>query len=522
MSPLKKDAGRRGLSLLLGLLLLVEFIRIQRWEWLQNEQYNYGLLVPVLAAYLGFLRWQDRPAAKSVERGQGGFVLACGLLLLLAALGQWVQESEMAWRPALWAHGGALVGLMFLTMAWSHGWRWAWHFAFPLGLLLLAIPWFGRVEMPLTQGLMRLVSATTVEGLHLLGIYAERSGNLIRLANGVVGIEEACSGVRSLQATVMSAWFIGELFRYQGVWRIGLIALGVAISLGLNLVRTFLLSLIVVRMGAEGMNYLHDPVGQVIAVLSFIALLGCALFLKRWGTGKPPPGSAAAKLSVSERGLPMPVAVTGIILLMLPAGLVQVWYGWHERERKVAMEKSGLPEGLVRFEMDKAAPMVNGRDIPDFIADELLYTEGERGDWRVGTAMEVTVYAFAWEGKKVSSAVAVHRPEVCLPASGFQLAGKQEPIEWEGAGRQLLFEVMTFTAANRTIDVFYAVWEDDPAVSAPLATTPGERLRNVWEGRRVRDRRSLQIIIQHARDREIARETAVEILDRALRFEGRG
>jgi hypothetical protein len=35
-------------------------------------------------------------------------------------------------------------------------------------------------------------------------------------AAGLIGVEEACSGVRSLQATLMSAVVLGELFTCAG------------------------------------------------------------------------------------------------------------------------------------------------------------------------------------------------------------------------------------------------------------------------------------------------------------------
>src|SRR5204862_1513827 len=42
-------------------------------EWSINEQYTYGWFVPFFAAYLFWLRWEDRPLARSQRsevRGQ--------------------------------------------------------------------------------------------------------------------------------------------------------------------------------------------------------------------------------------------------------------------------------------------------------------------------------------------------------------------------------------------------------------------------------------------------------------------
>ena len=66
------------------------------------------------------------------------------------------------------------------------------------------------IEQPVIQGLTRLNTALTVEILGLLGIPAVPQGNVIELATGSVGIDEACSGIRSLQATLMISLFLGE------------------------------------------------------------------------------------------------------------------------------------------------------------------------------------------------------------------------------------------------------------------------------------------------------------------------
>ena len=57
----------------------------------------------------------------------------------------------------------------------------------------------------------------TVQALHLFGIPALQNGNLIEVKTGLLGINEACSGIRSFQATLMVSLFLGEL--YQMSWR---------------------------------------------------------------------------------------------------------------------------------------------------------------------------------------------------------------------------------------------------------------------------------------------------------------
>ena len=120
---------------------------------------------------------------------------------------------------------------------------WLRHFAFPIAFFLIAVPWPTGIEQPLIQGLMPTVATIATETLSLFGIPAEVQGNLIHINGGVVGVNEACSGVRSLQTSVMIGLLFGELNRLNLVRRIGLIVAAVFIAFVANCGRAFFLVL---------------------------------------------------------------------------------------------------------------------------------------------------------------------------------------------------------------------------------------------------------------------------------------
>jgi hypothetical protein len=74
------------------------------------------------------------------------------------------------------------------------------HFLFPICFILTAVPWPHQFEVAIVQNLTKYVGATAAECANWMGIAALPKGNLIQLTNGYVGIAEACSGIRSLQA----------------------------------------------------------------------------------------------------------------------------------------------------------------------------------------------------------------------------------------------------------------------------------------------------------------------------------
>src|SRR5439155_15240163 len=226
--------ARFALSVLLLAALWVGLCRELSGEWSVNEQYNFGWFVPFCALYLFWLRWQDAPAAQipnskspaepwerrdrrqtregSGERARAASefqipnpaAVAIGIAALLLLLP--VRLFEIAnpeWRLLAWGHTAIVVTLTLLLIWCLGGTAWLRHFAFPIAFILVAVPWPTSLETPVIQGLMRVVARVAAETAMLLGTPAQVEGNLIRVSNGLVGVNEACSGIRSLQTSLM-------------------------------------------------------------------------------------------------------------------------------------------------------------------------------------------------------------------------------------------------------------------------------------------------------------------------------
>ena len=63
------------------------------------------------------------------------------------------------------------------------------------------------------QGLMRADADVVVQILSAMGTIAIQRGNVIELSSGLVGLADACTGIRSLQSTLMISLFLGEYYR---------------------------------------------------------------------------------------------------------------------------------------------------------------------------------------------------------------------------------------------------------------------------------------------------------------------
>src|SRR5207245_2044932 len=135
---------------------------------------------------------------------------------------------------------------------------------FPVLFFLTAVPWPPRFEQPIVSSLMRWVADTTTELLRWLGIEAQTSGAAIALRSGLVGISQACSGIRSLQAGIMFGLAMGEWFLLRPARRLILLFVAIALALATNLARTLALSLQAEWNGIDSLDRVHDLIGNVM------------------------------------------------------------------------------------------------------------------------------------------------------------------------------------------------------------------------------------------------------------------
>ena len=139
-------------------------------------------------------------------------MVSISALLLLFPL-RLFEVGNPDWRPLGWLHA-AITASITLALLWKIGGKpWLMHFAFPVAFIFVAVPWVSPIEAPIVQGLMRVVASIASETLNLCGIPAQLEGSVIRVNTGLVGVNEACSGVRSLQTSLMIGLLFGELKR---------------------------------------------------------------------------------------------------------------------------------------------------------------------------------------------------------------------------------------------------------------------------------------------------------------------
>ena len=508
-----------GGALLAAWVVLWDRLRI---DWSVNDQYAYGWFMPPLAIALFALRWRDQPPPQpptGAAKWMPALAAGVGLALLLPV--RLIEEPNGDWRLIEWTHALVLAGVTLAALGWCGGRRWAWHFAFPVGFLLLALRWPSGLEHALIQGLQQHVAALTAGGMTLLGIPAEQVGNLIRVRDQTVGVNEACSGIRSLQTVLMASLFLGELSRMSSLRRVALLAGGVAVALAANVFRSSLLVWIAAQHGTAALEKFHDTAGVSVLVIVFIGLLILNGWLEHPVAGKP--ARMVEKRADGARTAPAWSAVAVLVWLLAVEAGTAGWYGMHERGRVLR------PSWTVALPTD--APGFKALPVDDVSRGLLRYDEGVSARWRTadpdgtGPGDDCTLFFFRWEpGRTSATLAAMHQPTTCLPASGLTQTADGGVLSMPGPGGVTLpVHAYEFLLKRQHLFVYYVVWQDQTGYDLPDAgrgLSVRERLDAVRRGQRNLGQQTLELVLTGPATAAQAAAVARGQIERVTRAKG--
>lgn len=419
-----------------------------RREWEINPQYNYGYVVPLLGAMLVWRRWPERPQAAMGTSGIAG-ILGFSLVLLLLPV-TLIREANPEWRLLYWSHAALVLGLSFCLLHRAGGWAWVRFFAPPLLFMLIAVPWPMEWEQGIIQNLMRLVAGLTIQVVGWFGIPAVQHGNLIEVGTGVVGINEACSGIRSLQSGLMLSLFFGEMFRFSALRRIILLGASLTCVLLANVARTTFLTWVVANRGVQQMEAVHDTAGLLVMLFVLPSLFILAHLMKPKVSDTSDPPTTATPVS---RTLPAWVAISVLAWIGFSEIATEAWYGSHERNLGPSQRWSvSWPVQEPHFEKT-AVPAESLAILRCSDSDSARWKDDEDDQW--------SAFFLRWDAGKNSAQLAKgHRPEICFPAAGAKLVDTYGTITADANGLELPFKYQTFQAGDRLLHVFFCLWSD--------------------------------------------------------------
>ena len=242
-------------------------------QWWNISFYSYAFLIPVVSAYLVWIR-RDRVLAivPQPHYGSGSVLLTLGLLVLVigqtGGINALQQISLLITLPGmiLFLFGKSVLKALLL----------------PITFLLFMIPIWEVVTDPLHVPFQAFSANLGVVLLRVVGIPVFQDGVFIHLPNITLEVARACSGVNYLIAVLATSIPLATIVLTDVRKRILLVMLAMIISVFANSLRVALIGVLAYY---DLSGDLHGPYhvlhGVFVSLIGYIAIFGGLWALSR-------------------------------------------------------------------------------------------------------------------------------------------------------------------------------------------------------------------------------------------------
>jgi exosortase C (VPDSG-CTERM-specific) len=247
-----------------------------------SSLHSYILLIPLVSAYVLYLRRDQLPKTYTADFWVGITLLTCGLGLFM-----------FTGRPNFVGHVSAdnyqftLLALSFLCCLAAGGFlflgrHWMRAAAFPLAYLIFLVPMPDTMADTLETA-SKYASAEVANVLfHLSGVPFLRAGLFFQLPNIGIQVAQECSGIRSSWVLLMTSILASHLFLKTPWRRLVFVAFVIPLGILRNGFRIFVIGLLCVNAGPQMIHSLiHRRGGPAFFLLSLIPFLLLLWWLRK-------------------------------------------------------------------------------------------------------------------------------------------------------------------------------------------------------------------------------------------------
>lgn len=312
-----KDLPRSHIAaafILLGFAALVVWDQV--FWWANNEDYSFGFLVPFFVGYVLYFRWpvirsylfrgtepDEEPSPDKAPQAMTRtleWLAVVGFLgcLVLFGIGMLIRMATGPQNPASLAVTMSFSGLLLSSafifsketvdgkpMSLKARLSVTLLFVFPALIWLLSAPMVAVLDNKIRVLLMNKVTVAVFGLFDFLGYEIERQGNVLILPEGSVGVEEACSGIRSLTGCLFAGSFFGAVFLKQFWKKFLMVFLAMCMAVFMNLIRSMFLTIWSYHYGPNAIDAewslpvigdigtVHDVTGLLIMVATCFGLM---------------------------------------------------------------------------------------------------------------------------------------------------------------------------------------------------------------------------------------------------------
>ena len=270
--PIEESAERANPPVLLWVLcgvlvaaLAVAYRGVWPWlllEWRTDLNADGGYLIPPLAVFLIWMKWDDLKVLPITGSNWGLALLGTGAVLFFIG----------SWTGLHYAYGLSLIVVLGGLLLWLLGPAMARELVFPVGFLIFALPasWgLDALTFP-----MRLAATRTAAFLpSIVGLPVQIVGTDIEVGGYHLLIDVPCSGLRFMIAFMAGASLLGYLSDCA-LWRKVLLFLCAFPVAFLGNVLRIDTSLFLARGISEALaeGFFHAASGIVVFIFGFIML----------------------------------------------------------------------------------------------------------------------------------------------------------------------------------------------------------------------------------------------------------
>jgi exosortase len=262
-----------------GALLLVAAAVASTWDawsdlfWIatRDEEQSHVLLVPVIAAWLAWIRRARLRHCPRDGRWVGPALVAVGWLLY--ALG------DLRSILAFWHLGPIVIAVgCFLSFAGS---RYLRRLLPAFAVLVFLVPVPGIVREQVALPLQKATAEATRRVLDVLGVESSRAGNSLTVNGRDVLIAEACNGLRMASALFLVSYAFAYGSTIRNPIRVLIVALSPATAILCNVIRLVPTVWVHGFVSERAGQTMHDVGGWVMLPVAFLMLMGVFRVL-RW------------------------------------------------------------------------------------------------------------------------------------------------------------------------------------------------------------------------------------------------
>lgn len=404
--------------------------------WWSSEEYNYGLLIPSLVAYILYQKRHE--VFDGIHHGSSlGLVLLIISLLsyFLALVADIETIKRYSFILSLASIATILGGILLLKRV-----------AFMLLLLLFSLPLPYLLGSILTSKMQLLSSDIGVWMIRMMGLAVYQDGNVINMSGFQMLVAEACSGLRYLYPLMAIALIITYFYRATWLVKIVIFLMAIPITIGMNSLRIAVTGLLIKNYGqgaAEG--FLHDFEGWVVFAVAFALLISSIYALStvqnvvsktkkpfthrfqfEWSNINE---KTSYTLNTQTFFIFTTIACSSLIVTMLMTFQ-------HEETAPPAREKfATFPFYLHGREI---YPEILSQSIKDVLkADDYFLA-----DYKKRNAEDINLYIVYYENQRDGSAL--HSPKACLPGGGWKITNssviKLDTLGHSGYANRVIIE----------------------------------------------------------------------------------